>query len=101
MRTDAVLHALRTAATAQRNMATALEALADVVADGDTPAPCPAAEDAPLLDVRQAAKHLGMSVSWVYRAIEDGRLAVVRIGNRVRLRAADLDAFVARRRMAG
>lgn len=94
--TEAIRQALRAAANAQRATAAALEALADAVGQGPPAAPVSASEA--LLDVRQAAKRLGMSPSWVYRAIEDGRLPTVRLGNRVRLRAEDLDAFVSERR---
>ena len=53
--------------------------------------------DQNLLDVHQAAERLGMSVSWVYRAIEDGRLPSVKLGNRVRVRSVDIEAFIAPR----
>ena len=55
----------------------------------------------PLLDVEQAAKHLGMSAKWLYRNYR--RLPHVLMGDgkkpRIRFRRCDLDAWVARHRM--
>jgi excisionase family DNA binding protein len=95
MRSIALREALRLAAQAQRATADALEALADLVTSAPS-APAPPASDDPeaLLSVPRAAKRIGMSASWVYRAVEEGRLPCVRIGSRVRVRAGDLEAFV-------
>lgn len=54
-----------------------------------------------LLDAKQAAKHLGMSVKWLYRNYKG--LPHIPIGNgkkpRIRFRRRDLDAWVARHRL--
>jgi len=87
--------ALLAVAEAQRVQADALEALAEALTDHQ-PEYSPAGGD-DLLDVRQAAELLAMSASWVYRAVEDGRLPSVRLGTRVRLRREELLASIARR----
>jgi len=88
--------ALKAAADAQRATADALDVLAGVVAQGPPEAVQEAAtgSEEVLLDVRRAAARIGMSTSWLYRAIGRGRLPVVRIGSRVHLRIADLDSFI-------
>lgn len=103
MTSTRVQEALRTAAEAQRSMACALDALAaaigEVRAEGEAPATAP--EAGKLLTVKQAAERLEMSPSWVYRAVEEGRLACVRIGNRVRLQPEAIEAFLADRQTGG
>jgi excisionase family DNA binding protein len=96
--THEVMAALRAAAQAQRATADALDALAAVLctveqAGEPSPQAAPADPEA-LLTIAQAAGRLGMSESWVYRAVEEGRLPSVRMGNRRRVRPADLAAFV-------
>jgi excisionase family DNA binding protein len=98
--TTLIKRALKAAAEAQRATAEALEALAaGLDAESSSSAAAPTAT-VDLLDVRQAATRLGMSTSWVYKAVEAGRLTKVQIGNRVRFRAADLDAFIAARQLS-
>ena len=77
-------------AAAQRAAADALDVLAKTITTGD-------GTDAQLLDVREAAKHLNMSVSWVYRSVEDGTLPHLRIGSRVRFKRGELDTYIASR----
>lgn len=49
---------------------------------------------APLLTVRDVAKQLQVSASWVYKAVAKNRIPYVNIGALVRFRQADLDIFV-------
>lgn len=49
----------------------------------------------PLLTVAEAAKCLGVSGQFVYRATSDGTLAKVRMGRAIRLRLSTLEAFIA------
>ncbi|MCA9668101.1 MAG: helix-turn-helix domain-containing protein [Myxococcales bacterium] len=101
MKSD-ILEALRAAAAAQRATAAALEAIAAAAEQAPDVEPAiTVASAGELLDVRHAAERLGMSVSWVYRQVESGRLSCVRIGNRVRFRVADLEVFVAERSAGG
>ena len=51
-----------------------------------------------LLDVAQAAELLGMSTSYIRKAIGNGRLPAKRIGRAVRVRLADLDTLTSMRR---
>lgn len=55
----------------------------------------------PLLDVRQAAEYLSMSVKWVYRSYRS--LPHIRIGAgqnmRIKFRRCDLDAWVRQHRV--
>lgn len=52
-----------------------------------------------LWTVKQAARHLQMSESWLYRAAADGTVPCVRLGKGkrapLRFRKAELDAWVA------
>lgn len=50
----------------------------------------------PLMTVRQAADHLAVSPSTVWRLIRQDRLRAVLIGSTYRIRPADLDAYLAR-----
>ena len=50
--------------------------------------------DVLLLNVREVAAALGVSVRTVHRMIDDGRLPAVRLGGSVKVRPADLRAFV-------
>lgn len=52
---------------------------------------------AQLISVREAARLLSMSERFVRDAIRDGRLAHVRVGRAVRVRAEDVATFAARR----
>lgn len=49
------------------------------------------------LDVEGAAKRLGMSVSWVYKATASGTIPYFKIGRAVRFDGAKLDAYKAAR----
>ena len=88
--------ALMAAAEAQRATAQVLEALALEAHRKPVKEAEPAQDDseAVLLSVKEAAKRLGMSTSWVYRAASQGRLSKVRMGSRVRIRVEDLDEFI-------
>jgi excisionase family DNA binding protein len=60
--------------------------------------------DEDLWDVARAAQFLSMSVSWTYRAAENGVLPYRRIGSRLRFVPSELRAWVnaqAARRMVG
>ena len=50
-----------------------------------------------LQSVLSEAKRLGVSPSWLYQEIRAHRFPHVRLGNRVLLDPADVDAFLARR----
>ena len=96
-----VRQALQAAAQAQRATAAALEALAALVsAPADAPSALQTGQEIDpnaLLTVAQAAKRIGMSESFVYHALEAGRLPSVAIGNRRRIQASELAAFVQER----
>ena len=47
-----------------------------------------------LLKPQEAADRLTVSLSTLRRLIKDGRLPVVRVGHAIRIRPADLEAFV-------
>jgi excisionase family DNA binding protein len=47
-----------------------------------------------LLRVTEVAEHLGVCAATVYRLCEDGELPHVRVINSIRVRPADLEAFV-------
>jgi excisionase family DNA binding protein len=53
-----------------------------------------------LLTVEEAADHLGTSPRFIRRLIAERRIAYVKIGRHVRLALTDLEAFVARGRVA-
>jgi excisionase family DNA binding protein len=48
----------------------------------------------PLYDVEQAGLYLGRGARFVRRLVHERRIAVVRIGGRVRIRRSALDAFL-------
>jgi excisionase family DNA binding protein len=52
-----------------------------------------------LLSVEQAAERLGTSVRFVRRLIAERRIAYVKVGRHVRLDPADVEAFIAARRV--
>lgn len=51
-------------------------------------------ENDPMFTVAEAAAILRWAKKSVYRAISQGRIATVRIGRSVRIKASDLEAFV-------
>lgn len=59
-----------------------------------TPANSTATASAPLMTPQAAAAHLDVHPRTIRRWIEAGDLAAVRIGSVVRIRPADLDAFI-------
>jgi len=63
--------------------------------------PLPLAQQAPYLNVRQAARLLCVSTWVVYEAIRVGDLPVIRWGRRVVIDRADLAAFVESKRDPG
>ena len=54
--------------------------------------------DSALLDLTQAANYLGTSERHVRRLWQERRIAVVKVGRRVRFTRSDLDAFIERNR---
>jgi excisionase family DNA binding protein len=54
----------------------------------------------PLLTVDQAAERLGTSPRFIRRLVAERRIAFAKLGKHVRIASADLDAFVAARRVA-
>jgi excisionase family DNA binding protein len=48
-----------------------------------------------LLSVEQAADRLNVTVRFIRRLVAERRIAVYRIGRHVRLRADDIEAFIA------
>ena len=48
--------------------------------------------------IKEAADHLGVKVSWIYSAVESGRLPAFRIGRYLRFRLTDLDHWAAKSR---
>jgi excisionase family DNA binding protein len=66
-----------------------LSRLKDMLMTMQTPAVQPA-----LLDVKQAATYLGRTEQAVQHLIFDKELPVVRVGRRVHLHRADLDAWI-------
>lgn len=52
-----------------------------------------------LLTVRDVAARLGLSTATVYKLVNGGELAHHRVANAIRVAPADLEAFLARRRM--
>ncbi len=51
-----------------------------------------------MMNVKEAARYLGISTSTLYRKAERVEVASVKIGSRVTFRVGDLDAFIAKRR---
>jgi excisionase family DNA binding protein len=62
----------------------------------------PAGETAPdrLLDLKEVASIMGLSVPTIRRAIRHRKLAVHRLGGAIRVSEADLQAFLTQRRQA-
>ena len=54
----------------------------------------PTAADAPLLTVAEVATMLRVSNMTVYRLIQRGQLAALRVGKNYRIRRADLDDYL-------
>lgn len=50
-------------------------------------------EHSDLLDIKGAAKRLGMSVSWLYKRSADGSIPKVKLGKAVRFCPKALDAY--------
>ena len=99
----AIDNALRAIAETQRVSAEALEILAssvrEIVESPSDDQPVEAREGPRLLTVRQAAERLEMSKSHVYRAVETGALAKVKIGSSVRISEEDLERYIEERRL--
>lgn len=47
-----------------------------------------------LLTVDQAAEHLGTTARFPRRLIAERRIAFVKVGSRVRIKASDLEAYI-------
>ncbi len=54
-----------------------------------------------LLTVREVAGAMRVSTMTVYRLIRDGQLPAIRVGKHFRIRATDVDAFLAARMVNG
>lgn len=54
-----------------------------------------------LLTVREVATAMRVSTMTVYRLIRDGQLPAIRVGKHFRIRATDVDAFLAARVVNG
>ena len=54
--------------------------------------------DESLLNVKEAARHLGTGPSTLYKKAASVEIASVKIGSRIMFRVADLDAYVTSRR---
>jgi excisionase family DNA binding protein len=59
--------------------------------------PTPRRDDEALLDIKQAARRLGVGVPTLYRWIGERRVPVVRLGRAVRFSPAALDRYVEQR----
>jgi len=59
---------------------------------GAPPAATPREDGQALLDVEAAAAHINMSAKWIYKNL--AILPTVRIGNRIKFRRRDLDAWL-------
>lgn len=53
------------------------------------------------MTVREVATAMRVSTMTVYRLIRDGQLPAIRVGKHFRIRAADVDAFLAARVVNG
>ena len=53
-----------------------------------------------LLTVAELAQHLGISKWTVYRLVRSQELPAVRVGERIRFRPTDVDAYLVERRTA-
>jgi excisionase family DNA binding protein len=56
--------------------------------------------DADLLTVRELAKQLKVSASWIYKSSERGQIPCVRIGALIRFEPRAIQAWLAERRSA-
>lgn len=54
----------------------------------------PLADPRPLLSPTEAARYLDVDRTTVYRLIKDGRLRKVTVGERYKIRPADIDAYL-------
>ena len=53
----------------------------------------------PLLDVKEAAKHLNMSTAWIYSTLRSN-IPHVKVGGALRFRKEDIDRYIASRTVA-
>ena len=99
--TAKIAKALQAVAEAQRAQAEALEAVAEafLTREDQEPAQGAAPRTGALLTVREVMEQLGMSKAWVYRAIQEGLLPFVQLGNQRRVHPDDLKAFIQARRI--
>lgn len=49
----------------------------------------------PLMDISEVAQYLNCSQSFLYKYTESGRIPHLRIGNRIRYRRDEIDAWMA------
>jgi len=99
----AAADAQRAAADAQWAHAEALEVLSEVLLaeEGQKSGPSSAVNTGALLTVKEVMSLLGMSKTWVYRAINEGRLPYVQLGDKRHVRPEDLEAFIESRHVDG
>jgi excisionase family DNA binding protein len=56
---------------------------------------CAPVADAPVwLGTQEAARHLGITTRTLYRLIDEGQIAAFKLGRVLRLRLADVEAFL-------
>jgi len=72
----------------------ALNMLMDLLSTEEASPPAPDSEEAQMVDVPTAAKRMGVSTSFVYRAVRTGKLAAHRIGSTIRFYPTELDAYI-------
>ena len=67
----------------------------------EVPGRCGADPPEPLLTVRQAAQHLGVSPSSIHNYISSHELPAIRLGRTVRIQPTDLADFIAAHKQNG
>ena len=67
----------------------------------EVPGRCGADPPEPLLTVRQAAQHLGVSSTSIHNYISSHQLPAIRLGRAVRIQPTDLADFIAAHRLNG
>lgn len=53
----------------------------------------------PLLDIKQAAAHLGISRQYLYRLVSEKKISFVRIGTNIRFAPSDLQDWIDSKRV--
>ena len=55
-----------------------------------------ASSNEPWVRVREVAEHLGVSASWVHKAVQTDSIPARRVGRNVRFRLSEIDAWLER-----